>query len=41
MNLPAFMQQGMPSEQLTIAEILKAEDIIQLILEKWHLGHRW
>ena len=39
MNLPAFMQQGMPSGQLTIAEILKAEGYYTAHIGKWHLGH--
>ena len=39
MNLPAFMQQGMPSEQLTIAEILEAEGYYTAHIGKWHLGH--
>ena len=39
MNLPPFLDQGMPSEQVTIAEILKDAGYYTAHIGKWHLGH--
>ena len=39
MNLPAFMEQGMPSEQITIAEVLRDAGYYTAHIGKWHLGH--
>ena len=38
-NLPSFMDQGMPSDQITIAEILKLQGYYTAHIGKWHLGH--
>ena len=38
-NLPSFMDQGMPSDQITIAEILKTQGYYTAHIGKWHLGH--
>ena len=38
-NLPDFMDQGMPSDQITIAEILKGAGYYTAHIGKWHLGH--
>ena len=38
-NLPSFMDQGMPSDQITIAEILKSQGYYTAHIGKWHLGH--
>ena len=38
-NLPSFMDQGMPSDQITIAEILKTKGYYTAHIGKWHLGH--
>ena len=38
-NLPSFMDQGMPSNQITIAEILKTQGYYTAHIGKWHLGH--
>jgi len=38
-NLPSFMDQGMPSDQVTIAEILKTQGYYTAHIGKWHLGH--
>ena len=39
MNLPPFMDQGMPSDQVTIAETLKTAGYYTAHIGKWHLGH--
>lgn len=39
MNLPPFMDQGMPSDQITIAETLKTAGYYTAHIGKWHLGH--
>ena len=38
-NLPSFVDQGMPSDQITIAEILKTQGYYTAHIGKWHLGH--
>ena len=38
-NLPSFMDQVMPSDQVTIAEILKTQGYYTAHIGKWHLGH--
>ena len=38
-NLPSFIDQGMPSDQITIAEILKTQGYYTAHIGKWHLGH--
>ena len=40
-NLPPFLEQGMPSEQITIAEILKNSGYYTAHIGKWHLGHAY
>ena len=38
-NLPSFMEQGMPTEQITIAEVLRDAGYYTAHIGKWHLGH--
>ena len=38
-NLPPFMEQGMPAEQITIAEVLRDAGYYTAHIGKWHLGH--
>ena len=38
-NLPPFMEQGMPTEQITIAEVLRDAGYYTAHIGKWHLGH--
>ena len=38
-NLPTFLDQGMPSDQITIAEMLKGAGYYTAHIGKWHLGH--
>ena len=38
-NLPPFMEQGMPTEQITIAEVLQDAGYYTAHIGKWHLGH--
>ena len=37
-NLPPFMEQGMPTEQITIAEVLRDAGYYTAHIGKWHLG---
>ena len=37
-NLPPFLEQGMPSEQIAIAETL-SESVYTAHIGKWHLGY--
>ena len=37
-NLPSFMEQGMPAEQITIAEVLRDAGYYTAHIGKWHLG---
>ena len=38
-NLPPFLEQGMPSEQITIAETLSESGYYTAHIGKWHLGY--
>ena len=38
-NLPPFWEQGMPTEQITIAEVLQDAGYYTAHIGKWHLGH--
>jgi arylsulfatase A-like enzyme len=38
-NIPPFMEQGMPSEQITIAEVLRDAGYYTAHIGKWHLGN--
>jgi arylsulfatase A-like enzyme len=40
-NIPPFMEQGMPTEQITIAEILRDAGYYTAHIGKWHLGHAY
>ena len=38
-KIPSFMEQGMPTEQITIAEVLRDAGYYTAHIGKWHLGH--
>ena len=38
-NLPPLWEQGMPTEQITIAEVLRDSGYYTAHIGKWHLGH--
>ena len=38
-NLPPIWEQGMPTEQITIAEVLQDAGYYTAHIGKWHLGH--
>tara|TARA_B100001559_G_scaffold4015_1_gene3409 strand:- start:424 stop:2058 length:1635 start_codon:yes stop_codon:yes gene_type:complete len=40
-NMPPFMEQGMPTEQITIAEVLRDAGYYTAHIGKWHLGHEY
>ena len=40
-NMPPFMEQGMPTEQITIAEVLREAGYYTAHIGKWHLGHEY
>ena len=39
--MPPFMEQGMPTEQITIAEVLRDAGYYTAHIGKWHLGHEY
>ena len=40
-KMPPFMEQGMPTEQITIAEVLRDAGYYTAHIGKWHLGHEY
>ena len=38
-NLPPLWEQGMPTEQITVAEVLRDAGYYTAHIGKWHLGH--
>ena len=40
-SLPSFMEMGMPTEQITIAEVLRDAGYYTAHIGKWHLGHAY
>ena len=40
-NIPSFMEQGMPTEQITIAELLRDAGYYTAHIGKWHLGEAY
>ena len=40
-NIPPYMEQGMPTEQITVAEILRDAGYYTAHIGKWHLGNAY
>jgi arylsulfatase A-like enzyme len=40
-KIPPFMLQGMPTEEITIAEVLRDSGYYTAHIGKWHLGHAY
>ena len=40
-NIPPYMEQGMPTEQITIAEVLRDAGYYTAHIGKWHLGNAY
>ena len=40
-NIPPYMEQGMPTEQVTVAEVLRDAGYYTAHIGKWHLGNAY
>ena len=40
-NIPPYMEQGMPTEQITVAELLRNAGYYTAHIGKWHLGNAY